>query len=78
MISKMITVQYHNDEERSQLIEQHSDLYLIRDAFTFEGMFLTFDVTATPQSKQDLESKVNDLSMTVDSILTDVLPTLMG
>lgn len=57
----MITVQYHNDEERNQLLQQYSGMFLIRDDFTFDGMFLTFDVSPIPKDSLDIVSKVNSL-----------------
>lgn len=72
-------VEYQNETDRKALLSLHSDKYLVEDQIVDEGNFLFF-TDEKPLSVQIEEVKVknDELSMTVDSILLDVIPNLFG
>lgn len=83
------TVQYYSNQERELLLLDNSDLILVEEKNIIEGNFLVFsDVpieekiitiyTNVPEEEfNSLKAENKALSETVDSILTDIIPSLL-
>lgn len=80
--------QYHDEKERTNLINQHSNFDLIEIQNITEGNFLIFSdeplpvqivYTQVPSGEiQSLKEQSESLQQTVDSILLDILPSILG
>lgn len=74
-----VTVQYSDESERQILMSEHFDKYLIAERNIKEGNFLIFSLEKPfGVQLEELKTQNEALGLTVDSILTDVIPSLFG
>lgn len=80
--------EYKDGVDRNELIEENKHLFFIEEQNLFTGNFLVFSDEEVPVQMvytqipvgeiEMLRQREEELTMTVDSILLDVIPNLFG
>lgn len=80
--------EYKDGVDRNELIEENKHLFFIEEQNLFTGNFLVFSDEEVPVQMvytqipvgeiEMLRQRDEELTMTVDSILLDVIPNLFG
>lgn len=65
-----ITIEYTNQQEREQILEEHQDKYLIEEKNITEGNFLVFSTVKPIESEiDDLKQAVAELSIALSEAM---------